>query len=183
VHSKLLLVVAGLALSLSVCAQVQPAASGSGIRFGIGGGLDYWWGDYGNIRRFGPAVWVTADVWHGLGVLAEGHALDFGDGGLGSRYTYYEGVGGAVYNYHRWRTFTPFAKAELGFGGLSFPHSPTATYTHDTRTTWALGGGAEYKLWRRVWVRGDYTYDSFPDFLNHTLDPNGVTLGFTYHLR
>ncbi len=192
-HSKVLVVLAALALSLPACtpvsAQVQPDATGSPVRFGIGGGIDYWRGDWSRVDRFGPAAWATAEVWRGLGVIAEGHSMNFGDGSYGKRYQYYVGEGGVVYNYHHWRKVTPFVKGEIGFGGLSFPHLPNASYTHDTRTTWAVGGGLEYKLWKRVWTRADYTYDNFPDFYSpvtgehHTLNPAGFTLGFTYHFR
>lgn len=188
-HSKVLVILAAIALSLPVCAQVEPAAGGSPVRLGIGGGIDYWDGNWSHIRRFGPSAWATGEVWRGLGVIAEGHSMIFGDGTVGDRYKYFSGEGGMVYNYHHWRKFTPFAKGEIGFAGLSFPHKPTATYTHDTRTTWAIGGGFEYKLWKRVWTRADFTYDNFPDFYSPvtgghpTLNPSGVTLGFTYHIR
>ncbi|HVZ83710.1 MAG TPA: outer membrane beta-barrel protein [Terracidiphilus sp.] len=192
-YRKAHLVLAALLLVLPSCiparAQVEPAATRGNVHLGIGGGIDYWRGDWGPVDRFGPSAWATAEFWHGIGIIAEGHSMDFGDGVYGARYTYYVGEGGVTYNYHHWRNVTPFVKGEMGFGGLSFPHKPTATYTHDTRTTWAVGGGLEYKLWRRVWARADYTYDNFPNFYSpitgyhRTLNPAGFTLGFTYHLR
>jgi hypothetical protein len=52
-----------------------------------------------------------------------------------------------------------------------------------------MGGGAEYKLWNHIWLRGDYTYEGFPDFYSpvtgqhHTLDPAGFAAGVSYHLQ
>ena len=164
-HSKLLVVLAALVFSAPSFAQVQPAATGRQTDLGIGGGMDYWRGDWGKIVRLGPSAWVTADLWHGLGINAEAHTLIAGGDNTAQRYKYIVGEGGAIYTYHHWRRFAPYAKYELGFASLNWPHKPTATYVHDTRNIWAMGGGFEYKLWRYVWVRGDYTYDGFPKLL------------------
>ena len=188
-HSKLLVVLAALVFSAPSFAQVQPAATGRQTDLGIGGGMDYWRGDWGQIVRLGPSAWVTADLWHGLGINAEAHTLIAGGDNTAQRYKYIVGEGGAIYTYHHWRRFAPYAKYELGFASLNWPHKPTATYVHDTRNIWAMGGGFEYKLWRYVWVRGDYTYDGFPNFYSpvtrqhRTLDPAGFALGATYHFK
>jgi hypothetical protein len=176
-----------LVLSVPCLAQVRPAAEAGHSNIAIGGGIDYWQGDWGEIARYGPSAWSTAELWNGFGALAEGHSMIAGDGAVGAKYKYFVGEGGLVYNYHRFHSFVPYAKAELGFASLSFPHKTTSHYTHDTRNTWALGGGCEVRLSRHVWTRIDYTYDGFPDFysqvsrLHHTLDPNGVSIGATYH--
>jgi opacity protein-like surface antigen len=186
---KLILLLAALMLSLPACAQIQPSAERGGARLGIGGGLDYWRGDWSKIARFGPSAWVTAEYWHGLGIIAEGHSMIAGGDSGAQQYKYFSGEGGAVYSYHHWHNVQPYVKGEIGFAGLSFPHKPTSTYTHDTRTTWAIGGGIEYKLWKHVWARGDYTYDNFPNFYSvvthqhHTLSPAGFTLGATYYFH
>lgn len=186
---KMLLFVAALMLSASLSAQVQPSAMRGESRLGIGGGIDYWKGDYNHIARFGPSAWVTAEIWHGIGLIAEGHSMMAGGdkSDAADRYKYYSGDGGITYTYRRWHRFAPFVKGEIGFAGLSFPHHPTSTYTHDTRTTWAVGGGFEYRLTHHVAARADYTYDNFPNFYSsvtgkhHTLCPNGVTVGATWH--
>jgi hypothetical protein len=185
---KVFCIMAALAFSVYCPAQVLPAAQRSRIDLSIGGGMDYWRGDWGQIARFGPSAWATADLWHGLGINAEGHSMIIG-GSRASEYKYFVGEGGLIYTYHHWRSVRPYAKAEVGFGSLSWPHKPTSTYSHDTRTTWALGGGFEYHLWKRVWARADYTYDGFPDIYSpitghhRTLDPAGVAFGATYHFR
>ncbi len=188
--SYLLLLMACFASSPS-WAQVPPSALKGGLRLGVGGGIDYWRGDYNSISRIGPSAWVTANLWHGLGIIAEGHSMIAGgdDAKHADEYKYFVGEGGLTYTSYRWRHLRPFVKAEVGFGSLSFPHAPTATYTHDTRTTWAIGGGAEYRITNHLWARADYTWDNFPSLYSpisgqhHTLNPNGITVGPTWHFR
>lgn len=186
---RLLLVVTVFLCCLPVMAQVKPAAtSGGNSKISVGAGIDYWRGDWSHIKRYGPAAWVVDEFWHGLGVTAEGYSMMAGGPKSGEQYKFFVGQGGAIYTYH-WHRLAPYAKGELGFGGLSFPHKTGAIYVHDTRTTWAMGGGAEFKLWSHIWLRGDYTYEGFPDFYSsvtgqhHTLDPSGFAAGVTYHLR
>jgi len=45
--SKFLAFLAVLAFSAPIVAQVQPAATGKRSNIGIGGGIDYWRGDWG----------------------------------------------------------------------------------------------------------------------------------------
>lgn len=114
-------------------AQVVEAARMSNIHLKAGAGMDYWDTDYGGRWKFGPAAWAGAELWRGFGLQVEGHSLVGGGGNL-TEYKYYVGEGGIVYTLHRWNKIEPFAKAEVGFGGLSFPR-PTSI-SHDTRTTW-----------------------------------------------
>ena len=188
-RSKLIIALAVLGFSLPAMAQVRAPFEGGRSDFTIGGGIDYWKGDWSKIARFGPSAWSTKEIWHGIGVIAEGHSMIAGGDAGASKYKYFAGEGGVIYNYERFRRFVPYAKGELGFASLSFPHKVTSHYTHDTRNTWALGGGVEFALTRRIWTRIDYTYEGFPDFYSqvtgqhNTLDPNGVSVGATYHFR
>jgi hypothetical protein len=50
----------------------------------------------------------------------------------------------------------------------------------------AGGGGVEYRIMPRLWVRADYEYQSWPDFFKSTvpagrLNPQGFTVGAIYH--
>lgn len=176
-------------LSMPSLAQVRPAAEAGQANFNIGGGIDYWYGDWSGVYRYGPAAWLTVPIWNGIGINVEGHSMIAGGGAPSPSYKYFVGEGGVIYTFSHFERFAPYAKAELGFASLSFPHRAGSTYTHDTRNTWAVGGGTEVKLSRHIWVRVDYTYDGFPNFYspvtgNHrTLDPNGFSFGPTYHFR
>lgn len=187
---KFFLILASLIFSAPCLAQVvASAARRHPVDLSIGGGFDYWSGDWGSsVHRFGPAVWASADIWHGLGINLEGHSMLAGGSDPSSRFKYYVGEGGLMYTYHRWRKFNPYAKAEMGFASLSVPY-PANIQSHYTNNTWALGGGVEYHAWKHLRTRFDYTYDGFPHFYStvsgqyHTLNPNGIAIGATYRLR
>jgi hypothetical protein len=167
-------------------AQVQPPVKEPLGKLSAGAGMDYWSGDWGNgdVNRWGPAVWGTLTIWRGLGINVEGHSMFIGGNQTASSYKYFVGEGGLFYMSRHWKRFQPFAKAEAGFGSLSYPSNGTGQ-THLTSNTRAIGGGLEVLTWRRLWTRVDYTYDSIPNFHSsitnayHTLNPRGLTLGET----
>ena len=186
-RSKVVLVLLLLIFSSNCFAQVHFAAKRQGHSFSVGGGMDYWSADWANTWKYGPAAWATADLWHGVGVIAEGHGLITGGNKI-PQYKYYEGGGGLVYAMYRFRNYRPYVKAELGVGSLSFPrYSPT--YSHDSRTTYFFGGGLERRAVGHIWIRGDWTYYIFPNFYskeskrNHDLNPAGATVGASWHFR
>jgi opacity protein-like surface antigen len=69
-----------------------------------------------------------------------------------------------------------------GLGNLDF-HGDTPNYRKDSRAYYAPGGGLEVRVHDRLWVRGDYEYQFWPDFFLHkTLTPHGFTVGVFYDL-
>ncbi len=189
--AKLAVAVAILLPSLSSLAQVAPAA-GKGevilpINFSAGVGMNYWSGDWGaaDINRWGPAAWVTATIWHCLGINAEGHSMILGGNQIASNYKLFIGEGGVMCTMGYWGRFQPIYKGEMGFASLTQPGNGTG-HLHSTYRTWSIGGGAEYHTWGHWWTRVDYTYDAIPDFYSsisnrkHTLNPRGITFGETY---
>lgn len=187
--SKLIVAMAGLFFCVSGLAQVGPAGEINRPTLSIGAGIDYWSGDWGGeIKRVGPAAWMTADLWRGFGINIEGHSMIAGGGAPSPQFKYFVGEGGLIYTYHRWRSLRPYGKAQMGFGSLSFPFVGPP-YTHQTEVTWSFGGGVEYRTWKRLWTRADFTYDGFPNFYSpvtgdiHTLNPRGLTVGESYHFH
>ncbi len=185
--ARLLLLLALLGLTRSGIAQIVYSAKQDNLlHVNVGAGIDYWNTDYSQRWKYGPTVWAGTEIWRGVGVLAEGRSLIAGGNLPG--YKYWVGEGGATYTFHHWNAVRPYLKGELGFGSLDSPRSPTYR-SHDTRTTWAVGGGLEYRTWQRWWTRIDYTYDGFPGYLSlitlkeHTLNPNGFSVGMSYHFR
>jgi len=68
-----------------------------------------------------------------------------------------------------------------GFGGISFENKRDPLYTHDTRTIFALGGGADIHVWNKVSIRADYEYQWWRQLFGpHDLNPNGFTIGGVY---
>jgi opacity protein-like surface antigen len=127
---------------------------------------------------------ATGSAWVGLEL--EGHDINFGRPSDLSTMRQDTFGGGPIYTWRHYRTFHPYAKYMIGMGSIDFPPLPNSppTYTHDTRTVYAPGGGLEYRAFRNLWVRGDYDYQYWPKIFGlHTLTPNGCTFGVAYDFR
>lgn len=189
--AKFAVAVALLLTSISSLAQVAPAAGkrkvSLPVNWSAGGGMDYWSGDFkgGHINRWGPAAWVTATMWHCLGLNVEFHSMIIGGNQLASDYKLFVGEGGVMCTMGYWGRFQPIYKGEMGFASLSTPENGSGQF-HSNYRTWALGGGFEYHLRGHWWTRVDYTYDAIPGFYSgitnerHTLNPRGIAFGATY---
>jgi hypothetical protein len=182
-RSKLVLAALIFLTSVSGVAQVAPAASIKGLPLGIGGGVSDYGLDYGQGRRMiGASAWVDYNLFKGLGIEAEGTSIFADKPSTFTRMQQNTIKGGAIYKARTFYGFHPYAKGMMGFASIDFPsHNPL--YTHDTYTIWAAGGGVEYKIWRTLFARADYEYQSWLTFQgNGTLNPNGFTGGATYYL-
>jgi opacity protein-like surface antigen len=97
--------------------------------------------------------------------------------------------GGLRYIYNRGR-FAPYAKALGGLGSADFPkgtYGGSIERQHDTFTVLTLGGGLDYKLAHRVYLRADYEYQFWFDYGRGigkpgfgTINPNGFSIGASY---
>lgn len=149
--AKLIVAVALLLVSIPGIAQVQPAAGGGKVSlpvtFSVGGGMDYFSGDWGkaNINRWGPSAWVTAAVWHCLGINVEGHSMILGGNEAASNYKLFVGEGGLMCTMGYWGRFQPIYKAEMGYASLTQPGNGSGQF-HSNYWTWSLGGGFEYHI-------------------------------------
>lgn len=187
---SVLLVVCTAAPALSQVASPVRRGGHEGLPFRVGAGYSNYATDYDKGGRLGgPAVWVDFDVpkmpedWSGLQLEVEARDLNYTRHDVADpklrQYTFAGGINLA------WRydpAFHPYVKFLVGVGNESFgtqSHSPG--YTHDSRTFYAPAGGVDVRLHKRLWVRGDYEYQFWPDFFNHhTQNPNGVTIGLFY---
>jgi opacity protein-like surface antigen len=172
-------------------AQVTPSArGGNNLPLVIGGGVSDYSLDWGpGQRMLGVTAWADWDYlghYHflrGVGIEAEGTDLNFDRPANIPRMRHDTGEGGVTYTLRRFRNLAPYAKLLVGIGSIDFPASPAfPNYTHDTFLVFSPGGGAEYRIYPHVWLRADYEYQ----FWNHTfgphdLNPNGITVGATYH--
>lgn len=174
--------------SVSCAAQVVPAVTThTPISVSLGGGMNYWSGDWGraDINRWGPSAWATVTIWHDVSVIAEGHSMIVGGNQFAHGYKYFAGGGGLVWTSDYFGRFQPLLKGEAGVGSLSHPGNGSG-HLHDTSNIWTLGGGVEYHTWGRLWTRVEYDYDFFPNFHssitghNPALNPRGLTFGETY---
>ncbi len=175
--------------------QTVPAAREGGLPIVVGVGISDFDLDYGQDngserRMEGVSAWVDWNFYRapsllrGLGIEAEGRDIDFGRPSsleaFPSKMRQSTALGGAIYTVRHYRNFHPYAKFLMGIGSINFPAMGT-NYTHDTRTVSAPGGGVEYRVYRNVWLRGDYEYQFWPKlFWPNSLTPNGFTLGASY---
>lgn len=187
---RLKLVAAGLFLfaALPAFSQVAPSATHGGIPIVVGAGYSNYATDWAG-RLSGVTIWVdwtalpVPPLLRGLGVEVEGRDLNFDRTGDNAKLRFDTAKGGPIYHWRRFPRFQPYAKFVIGIGSIDFSNNPGDPYTHDTRTVYAPGGGGDLRLWRNVWVRGDYEYEGWPDMYNHhTLDPQGVSVGVMYDI-
>lgn len=165
---KLVVAAAILLVSIPSLAQVEPQATAGRkfpVNWSVGGGMDYFSGDWGtgDINRWGPSVWATSRFWHCLGTNVEGHSMIIGGNQLASKYKLFVGEGGAMCTMGYWGRFQPIFKGEVGFASLSQPGNGSG-HLHSTYGTWSVGGGAEYHTaGQLVDARGLYLR-SHPEF-------------------
>jgi opacity protein-like surface antigen len=185
---KLFLLLLLVGASTPVFSQVAPQATERGVPLSIGIGYSNYDTDWSG-RMSGTALWAdwsfynAPSLLNGFGLEAEGRFLNYGRTGGDPKLAFYTGAGGAIYTARRYRSFQPYAKFLIGFGGVYFsPLEPQLPYyTHDTRTFYAPGGGLDFRVYRALWVRGDYEYQFWTDFFAHNaLNPSGFTIGAVY---
>jgi hypothetical protein len=187
---RLKLVLAGIFLiaALPSSPQTAPAATQGGIPFTVGYGYSEFATDWSG-REGGSTIWVdwnTARMparLHGLGVEAEARDLDFAKSGDNPNLREVTVGGGPVYHIHRFGRINPYVKFLVSFGRIDFSNRPGDLYTHDTRNSFAPGGGGDVRVFGNFYVRGDWEYQFWPDFLRgHAFNPYGLTVGVSYDL-
>jgi opacity protein-like surface antigen len=186
-----------LALLLAITAvqahsQVLPAASKGSVPLEIGGGVSDYLIDWNYGRRMvGATAWVDyhfADqlrFLHGFGIEAEGRDINWDRPSNLPKMRQDTGQGGLTYTWVHYRSIDPYVKIIGGIGSIDFPAPKNYPYyTHDTFAVFTPGGGAEYEIRSRIWVRADYEYQYWHHFRGpHDLNPNGFTIGATYHFE
>jgi opacity protein-like surface antigen len=183
-RSKLVLAALITLSTLPVFAQVAPAVKVGGLPLGVGAGVSDYSLDYGQGRRMiGISAWADYNLFHGLGIEAEGASIFADKPEALTRMRQNSIKGGAIYKARPFFRIHPYVKGLVGLAKLDFP-SRNPFYTSDTFTMYAVGGGAEYRVWKTLYARADYEYQFWPNvFGSRTLDPNGYTFGATYYLR
>ncbi|MGC9159381.1 MAG: outer membrane beta-barrel protein [Terracidiphilus sp.] len=183
-----------------VSGQVAPAATKNQLPLAVGvgfSGYDSGW----NGTLFGGTLWInyvpnwTPDWLRGLGLEIEARDLNYGrSGSEPAKMREDIAQGGLIYSWPHFLKFRPYAKFSAGYGNAEYLVYNYATDTdnlryHQSRTILSEGGGAEYQLGRKIWLRADFEYQSWPDFFKHPgtpipagkLNPWGFTMGAMYH--
>lgn len=176
-------------------AQVVPSASENRLPLAVGAGLSSFNPDWAHGRMLGGTLWADyTPNWvpqrlHGIGLEVEARDLNY-HRSPSQPANLREDIasGGVIYSWRHFHNFRPYGKFLMGFGNTDY-EGKTLVRGHDSRTITSLGGGAEFRVFRHVWVRADYEYQSWPDFFKHTaapsgrLNPQGFTLGAMYNFN
>lgn len=181
---------AGMLLSAAIAASAQtaPSATQGGVPITVGFGYSNFYTDWSGYEG-GLTLWIDLNRLpvpqrlQGLGIEIEGRDLTFERTGDDPKLKEYSFGGGPMYNWRHFKRTDLFGKFLISSGHIEFSNVPGNFYTHDSRTDFAAGGGASYRLWQAISVRGDYEYQFWPHFLhNHTFNPKGFTVGVSYDL-
>lgn len=180
--------------AISVFSQVVPEVQEFGLPMRVGVGYSNYGSDWHALtgsgsaegRLGGPAAWIDFDVpklppaWSGFQIEVEGRDLGFNRTGNDPTLRQYTFAGGINYAWRYDSAFHPYVKFLSGVGSIDF-QSPTPTYRKDSRAFYAPAGGIEVRGYKRIWIRGNYEYQFWPDFFGHrTLSPHGFTVGLFY---
>jgi hypothetical protein len=157
-------------------AQVAPSAFKGGISLTAGGMVSAFKPDYVPYKLGGIGAYVDLNLFHGLGVEAEGRWQRFNE---------FEGISqdnyllGPRYQIKHFWLARPYVKALGGFSNMNFENNvATGRFT-----TIAFGGGVDLHVTRRWSVRAiDAEYQVWPKFLGSTLQPYGLSAGIGYRI-
>jgi hypothetical protein len=157
-------------------AQVAPSVFKSPLSLTVGGTASAFQPDYIPNKLAGVGAYVDLNIFHGIGIEAEGRWQRFHETYGVSQDNYL--IGPRVKLRHFWRA-TPYVKALGGFSNMDF-----GAYNGSGRfTTVALGGGVDLKITRHWSVRAiDAEYQKWPEFGNSTLSPYGASVGIGYRI-
>ena len=180
---KTFLVALVLTTTLSVYGQVGPAATRNGLPLTFGLGYSSYYTDWSGYLS-GPMLWAD---WrfrrvprrlYGIGVEIEGRDLNYHRTGNIPNLRMDAAGGGPIYTWRHSDIIQPYGKFLVEFGSIDFTLPGYPNYTHDTRVVSVPGAGVNFRVFRSVWLRGEYEYQVWPD-LGHgnALTPQGITFG------
>lgn|ERR1019366_423912 len=165
----------------SLRAQVAPSAFKPSFSLSAGGMTSaFQFRDVGNVpdKTGGAGAYVDLNLFHGLGVEAEGRWQRFYEFRGISRDNYL--IGPRVQFRPFWRT-RPYLKVLGGFTNIGF-----GTFGGNGRFgTVAIGGGLDFHLVRRISVRiidVEYQRQKWPASLGPHGMPYGVSVGIGYRI-
>lgn len=177
----------------SAFAQAVPAALEGKSPWAIGAGISGYNPDYVHGHLLGGTLWIDYTIrsvpsWlRGVAIEAEARDLNYDRTADAEESNLRQDTagGGVIYSWRHFAKFRPYAKLLAEFGNTDYG-SKAGKRGHDSRNFFGDGGGVEYRIMPRIWVRADYEYQSWPDFFKSTvpagrLNPQGFTVGAIYH--
>lgn len=155
-------------------AQAVPTATKSGtLQLGIGGSIIS--PDYSQYKPKAISIYTDFDFRRHIGIEGEIHYDLTKPSGVGES-TYL--VGPRLFMTRS--IFTPYAKALIGMGTISYQLPPKPNYS-ENYMAYAFGGGVDIRVTHYLNVRAiDFELQKWPGFTPHTLSPYVTTIGVAY---
>ncbi len=176
-----------LALAVPASPQVAPAAHKGEIEFPftVGAGAASYDVDWNQGRMVGVGAWAdwrpNFQYLSGLGLELEARDISWDAGARSGFAQRTIGVGPSYASYY-FPGFHPYAKYLFDYGRTSFSRRTVPPYTHFDGYVRTPGLGFELRLVSRLWMRVDYEYQFWPQVNGGTPNPQGFTVGATWHL-
>jgi len=124
----------------------------------------------------GPGAFVDVRFSRWVQIEAEGRWLRFNNFADIYQDNYLIGPRVPIHQFGRW---TPYGKVLFGFSKMNFQNN----YAYGRFADIAYGGGADMKLNNRFTLRAvDFEYQQWPNWINGTLKPYGVSVGISYRI-
>jgi hypothetical protein len=168
--------------SVATHAQVAQSAHGGNSSVWVGGEFSSFNSDYDPLTRLeGAGVFVDYNLTPKYGAEGEIRWLKWNGAGDQTQSDY---LAGGKYRVFKFHNFTANAKFLVGLVRVKYPFD----IGNGNYFTYAPGGYADYRLSRRLSVRGDYEYQilpsapGFPGLPSHGLTPNGFSIGVAYRI-
>jgi len=177
-----LLCVAG---AVTAGAQVLPSATKGGVSITVGGMGSAFQPDYaGNgirqvapNRLYGVGAYVDVKFTRWIQLEAEGRWLRFNQFESINQDNYLVGERLPIHHF-KYLGATPYVKALGGFSRMNFENG----VAWGRFTDFAFGGGVDFRVTKKISVRGDFESQTWPSWLNSSLYPYGASVGVGYKI-
>jgi opacity protein-like surface antigen len=188
--SQLLFLVLLLSMTTFARGQVMHSAEQGNIPVQFYAGGSYWKSNWNTHPMFGYVALGDVQLpfegkLKGLGVEFEYRDARFRRSQQPNNYRERTIGGGPIYSVPFRNRFRFTGKYLLEYGMMDFTLPQYPTYTYDTRTVMAFGGGAQYRLTKSMWVRTNYEYQFWQPMFSTTKrpTPNGIDFGISYDIH
>jgi hypothetical protein len=173
------------ASAASAHAQVVPSATSSQLSVTVGALGSAFQPDYaGNglpqtspNRLYGIGAFVDVKFTRWIQIEGEARWLRFNEFEDIYEDNYLVGPRIPIHHFH-FLNATPYGKVLVGLGTMNFQDNDA----YGRFTDIAYGAGSDFKVTRRISVRGDFEYQQWPKWLNSSIYPYGVSAGVSYKL-
>lgn len=179
---------AGASFVLPVQAQTPTAASNFSPRLSVGAeGSVFNTDALSHPVEYGVGVYADFDFLPFLGIEGEGRTIQFDQ--LDN--VRQDVLLGGVRGFKRLGPVRLYAKVLAGLGSADFPDGTLARHPlqqHDTLPVGVIGGGLDYALTHRLWIRGDYEYQIWHGYGRSIkggvgyLNPYGASVGISWKI-